>query len=1749
MVALALAAQSAVAASGSWGVNANGTWEQAANWLPGAIADGIDATATFSNDPVGTRTVTLGAVRTLGNLVFSDADPVTAGTWSIIGVAPLTLNLTAGSPSISVGTLATGQNATLGLPLAGMAFSKAGSGTLVLAGTNAFTTPTLTFAAANSGAVRITSGAALGGIVTVAMPGTNANIARIELAGGVALATKISTAGRTDPVFLKNLSDANAWNGEITISNSGGAYAIESAAGTLTLGAVSNGIVSARNIVLTGAGNGVVDGIIRDGSGPLSVTKTGTGTWKFTAAHSYTDLTTVSAGILEIGDGGRFGTGGVINNAQVSFTQADNLVVANALSGSGSLRITCNGDLTLSGANSYGGGTLVSGSEPHLSAAHNAAFGTGLATLGDVPGSPQVWLHAAGNRTLANDFEIRSQRWIIDSNSINGSAAGSLTVSGDVHFNQSGARDVYCNKSLTLAGAVTSTGGMSKQGGSTLTLSGAAVYGGSTSVVDGVFAVDGSLTSPGTLTVSSGAELIGIGTITSPVSISGGGQLIPGQGKSGKLRTGSVTLAATSSVQFYAGAPGDANNTQLVITGNLSMNGSLRLSDKSGMTPGTYTVATFTGSLTGAGFQSLDLPPGYIGNLITSTPGQLKLQLIQAAATGPANNTMLSLAGPVTLHWTMPAGAVSYDVYLGTTATAVNQATTATSGIYKGRVTTDEYAASGFTSGTTNYWRIDFRFADGSVFKGPVWNFTLVAEQDPMADTWVATDGLDRSIPTFAQAGPPRDDRPIAIFYFLWHNKNALGSDGPRDNTKEIARLGGYTDKRDPWADDPLWMTGSSGRSWYWGEPEAGYYASDDEWVIRRHIMLLTAAGVDILAFDNTNGHPETYQQSWVKIAETIRKMRKEGMKIDLKFLFLSHGGVGGSPSTVTWLYENLYKPGLYPELWLMWDGKPAIIGYPDGLDAGDTPVTAEVRNFFTWRTGWANGGGGANDWQWIDTPSPQNWGYPAGRTDIPEQVPVACGGWGNGNLGRSHFNRAQPGYDNFHLATARTEGQGKFFAEQMNYGLKLDPKLMFITGWNEWWAGAWTAPSPGGGYNILDNPCAAGERYFVDCYTAEYSRDIEPMKGGFGDNYYYQMVAANRLRKGVRPVPYASPALTAAPTDWAAVGPVYRDAPDETLPRDWDGTFSNLPNYTNTTGRNDFRALKVARDTTYLYFQAETKANVTAAAGSNWMNLYLDTDANPATGWEGYDHVINSGGSGQIKSLAGPGWNPLAAGSATVTVTGNKLVIRVARAALGLGADPLKLDFHWTDNLQTAGDIADFGVSGDSAPERRFNYRYQTAPDQSVTLREDGFENGQHPSWGETFTAGGQWQIATNLPYGGTKCLLGSGKAGGTDASGTLINRTSTAGLTSLRTAFRYKLANVQDAQNIQVFYRNHLGQWVAVREIGRDQFHPTGQAWGYNERQNVWLYFSDSRQNAGADATYFHADFAVHLQIKTLTTASQTIAIDDFGITALRPILAPAAAATPTPANNATAVPVATALAWSPGANGVSQQIYFGPPGNLQLLASVGGTANSQQVTLTTSTTYSWRIDTTNPAGVTVGPAWTFTTAPPPNQSPVLAAIPDRSLVAGQTISFTASASDPDLPAQPLSYNLQGGPPGASIDPAIGAFTWRPAQAQAPGNYSMTVMVSDNGTPPLSAQRSFNVQVSPPVRPTVLSSGLDATGTFQFQVTGDPGPDYRVWESDDLKSWSILRTFPGALPPFWFQDTDAKDHPRRFYRVDLGP
>ncbi|MFD1143522.1 putative Ig domain-containing protein [Larkinella insperata] len=109
-----------------------------------------------------------------------------------------------------------------------------------------------------------------------------------------------------------------------------------------------------------------------------------------------------------------------------------------------------------------------------------------------------------------------------------------------------------------------------------------------------------------------------------------------------------------------------------------------------------------------------------------------------------------------------------------------------------------------------------------------------------------------------------------------------------------------------------------------------------------------------------------------------------------------------------------------------------------------------------------------------------------------------------------------------------------------------------------------------------------------------------------------------------------------------------------------------------------------------------------------------------------------------------------------------------------------------------------------------------------------------------------------------------------------------------------------------------------------------------------------------------------------------------------------------------------------------------------------------------------------------------------PLPNTAPVLTAPGSKTVLLGQALSFTAQATDSDVPAQILTYSLTG-PTGASINASTGAFSWTPTTT---GTFSLTIRVTDNGLPALSAQQAFSVTVTPQ---SVLSLSLTNAATGQ--------------------------------------------------------
>jgi hypothetical protein len=116
--------------------------------------------------------------------------------------------------------------------------------------------------------------------------------------------------------------------------------------------------------------------------------------------------------------------------------------------------------------------------------------------------------------------------------------------------------------------------------------------------------------------------------------------------------------------------------------------------------------------------------------------------------------------------------------------------------------------------------------------------------------------------------------------------------------------------------------------------------------------------------------------------------------------------------------------------------------------------------------------------------------------------------------------------------------------------------------------------------------------------------------------------------------------------------------------------------------------------------------------------------------------------------------------------------------------------------------------------------------------------------------------------------------------------------------------------------------------------------------------------------------------------------------------------------------------------------------------------------------------------------------------NTAPVLAAIPDQSVGEGSLLSFVASATDADLPAQTLSFSLDAGAPaGASIDPGTGVFTWTPGESQGPGDYAVTVRVTDDGSPAMDDSHVVNIHVSE-VNVAPVLANVPATATIPEQA-----------------------------------------------------
>ncbi len=549
---------------------------------------------------------------------------------------------------------------------------------------------------------------------------------------------------------------------------------------------------------------------------------------------------------------------------------------------------------------------------------------------------------------------------------------------------------------------------------------------------------------------------------------------------------------------------------------------------------------------------------------------------------------------------------------------------------------------------------------------------------------WPATDGLGRPLPLSEDVGLPKPDRFVGIFYFLWNGQHGDPNSGPFDVAKIMAA---HPDALQM-PTSPPW--GPEGAMHFWSEPLFGYYKNADPWVLRRHAHLLADAGVDTLIFDTTNR--ATYRDVYMELCKVFMEIRQAGGKTP-QITFMTNTN---ARETADELYADLYGAGKYSELWFRWEGKPFLICDP--AQASDT-----VKEFFTlrrahWPFEMMNT---EKAWHWEAT-YPQPYGF-ADDPAKAEQVNVSVAQNLRAADGKvTDMSRGDARVRSFHDGAVDQSPDavlhGYNFQEQWTRAWELDPPFVMVTGWNEWIAGR---------FKREGLPVA-----FVDQFDQEGSRDIEMMKGGHGDNYYYQLVAGIRRYKGVPALPQPAEAhpidVAGALSQWEDVAG-FEDHSDETIARDHQGVGTT--HYVNETGRNNFQRLKVAHDSDTVYFYAACTAPLAAASEPNAMNLFINTDGDVSTGWAGYDILINAQGIHRSapepeEKSGGWGWEKVG-DLAARTVLDNTLHLAVPREALGIPSGAFHIDFKWADNLQEPGDVMDLYLSGDVAPEGRYNYRY----------------------------------------------------------------------------------------------------------------------------------------------------------------------------------------------------------------------------------------------------------------------------------------------------------------------------------------------------------------------------------------------------------------------------------------------------------
>ena len=570
--------------------------------------------------------------------------------------------------------------------------------------------------------------------------------------------------------------------------------------------------------------------------------------------------------------------------------------------------------------------------------------------------------------------------------------------------------------------------------------------------------------------------------------------------------------------------------------------------------------------------------------------------------------------------------------------------------------------------------------------------------EDRGGSTLVAIDALGRTLPT-AEECPLKTDKPrtVGIFYITWHTPDHHdGQPYTYDVTKRIEA-------------NPMCTRGNPDfpyATYHWGEPEYGYFLSQDRYVCFHDLSMFADAGVDVLIMDVTNA--VCYWDEWEVLFQTMQEMKALGNKVP-KFCFWAFNG--NVIDVVQSLYERFYKTPRYKDCWFYWEGKPLLLyNATPSIDANpnggqrDKDYSDEVKQFFTLRNMWW----GYYNWageRYVGGEDKWSFGYELNDKNVAALKPEELCSKHEGRLEEMAVTPAQhpisitgkswrretgePELDEKDMPVGGGTQNGIYFQDRWDEALQVDPDFIYLNDWNEWTAGKYrNGKDPSGVAEMhidflgrKDNPF-----YFVDQYNAEFNRTIAPMKGGWTDNCYMQMVQNIRRYKGVAPMPvyhgYQHIKLDGKLDEWQPDSS-FHDTKGDVIHRDHDGYGDH--HYADQSGRNDIVRCLVALDKKNIYFAAETAELLTPSTEPNWMLLYIDTDEDGS-----YDYVVKPA----------EGLYPSAHG-------GKCLELAIPRKLLGKTGKHVSLRFKWADNPSDPNDIISISTTGDTAPNRRFAYRF----------------------------------------------------------------------------------------------------------------------------------------------------------------------------------------------------------------------------------------------------------------------------------------------------------------------------------------------------------------------------------------------------------------------------------------------------------